>query len=321
MGSMDEGVWRSCEAEPHKFATPPDALIAGTAARQHGVISAAQVAGIGLSRSAVRSRVRNGHLHRKHQGVYAVGHDALTLDGCFMAAVLAGGSNAFLGQWATMALAGLMRWDPSRRIDVTVPGMGKRDRPGIRFHRARTLDPRDTTRIRGIPTTTPARAILEIAPRLSDERLKRVVRQAQAERLASVRQIADMLTRANGHRATGRIAALIATGPAPTASSDEDAVLDLILQAGFEHPIVNAPLGGTRYRPDMRWPAQRLILEVDSAWHDGALAQELDATRQADLEAAGERVLRTTLEQAEQRPGQLVARLHAAGAPYTDRQP
>jgi very-short-patch-repair endonuclease len=306
-----------------RFDTPPDVQVAWLAARQHGCVRTDQLLTRGLDHAAVTRRVSKGHLHRIHLGVYAVGHDALTLDGRFMAAVLAGGVGAVLSQWATCALAGLVRWYDDRRIDVTVVGTGARARPGIRFHRARSLDPRDTTRIRGIPTTTPARALLEIAPQLSDDRLKRYTRQAQAEQLTNTRQIAATLRRANGHRATKRLAALIATGPAPTRSTHEDIVLDLLLDAGFQHPHVNEALriNTATYQPDLRWPAQRLILEVDSPWHDGRLAQELDAARQADLEAAGERVLRTTLEQAVAQPEQLIRRVRAAGAPYTEPQP
>ena len=90
------------------------------------------------------------------------------------------------------------------------------------------------------------------------------------------------------------------------------------------HPIVNQPLviAGIPYRPDLRWPAQRLSLEIDSSpWHDGPLSQELDADRQAELEAAGERVLRTTRDQARRAPQQLVARLLAAGAPRAQGKP
>lgn len=300
--------------------TPPDVRVAALASRQHACVRADQLAACGLDRSAVRRRAAKGFLYRIHLGVYGVGHGPLTLDAQFMAAVLAGGEGAVLSRWATVALVGLMRWRGGG-VDVTVLGSGPRAQPGIHFHRARNLDPRDTTAIRGIPTTTPARALLEIAPWLSDRRLKRLVRQAQAERLATIDEIADTLRRANGHRAAKRLAALIDTEPAATRSSDEDVVLDLILNAGFEHPVVNQRLQGTSYYPDLRWPEQHLILEIDSAWHDGALAQELDATRQAELEAAGERVLRTTKRQAEAQPRQLVARLHAAGAPYTDPQP
>lgn len=326
------GVWRMNRAGRDELATPPDMRVAHIAAGQNGCISNDQLRRCGLDKDAVARRVRKGQLHRLHTGVYAVGHPGETLHGQFMAAVLAGGDDACLSRWASAALAGLVRWD-GRPIDVSITGTSHRARPGIRFHRARTLHRRDVTRLHGIRTTTPARVLLEIAPQLSDTRLKRLVRQAQAERLANTRQIADVLARANGHAATARIAAIIASGPAPTASGHEDVVLDLVLQAGLEHPVVNGPVRthATTYYPDLRWPARQLILEIDSGWHDGHVAQGLDAGRQADLEAVGERVLRTTREQAVRHPSQLVARLIAAGAPrarrprqtapYTDRQP
>ena len=304
-----------------RFATPPDLRAARRAARQHGCIRSDQLAACGLDRAAVARRVRQGWLHRVHVGVYAVGCPISTLHARFMAAVLAGGPGAVLSHWASCALAGLVRWD-GRRIDVTAPGEGHRNRSGIRFHRSRSIAPRDVTCRYGIPSTTAARGLLEIAPQLSDRRLKRAVRQAQAEGQASVEQIADVLRRANGQRGAARIAQIIAPGPAPTASGDEDSVLDLILQAGFEHPVVNGPrsVGVRTYFPDLRWPAERLILEIDSSpWHDGALAGELDASRQAELEATGERVLRTTRVQALQNPAALVARLDAAGAPRAGR--
>ena len=299
-----------------RFDTPPDLLVARKADEQQGRIRIDQLRACGLDEAAVRRRVAKGWLHRLHTGVYAVGHPGGGMHADIMAAVLAGGHGAVASHWASASLHGFVRWD-DRRIDVSVPGTGGRSRPGIRFHRPRRLDARDTTTVEGIRTTTAARALLEIAPQLSDRRLKRAVRRAQAERAANVRQIADVLRRANGHRATRRLAHLIATGPAPTASGHEDAVLDLLLGAGFAHPDVNPRLrmgGGTSYRPDFRWPAERVILEVDSTWHDGPLNNELDAERQAELEAAGERVLRTTLEQALLRPHQLVRRLQAAGA-------
>jgi len=304
-----------------RFATPPDVRAARTAARQLGCIRMDQLAACGLDRAAVARRVRKGWLHRLHIGVYAVGYPAGTLHTRFMAAVLAGGEQAVLSDWASCALAGLVRWD-GRRIDVTIRGTSHRYRPGIRFHRAPSLAPRDVTRLHGIPCTTPARAILEVAPQLSDHRLKRLLRKVQAEGLANVDQIAAVVHRAPGRGGAKRIASIIATGPAPTASRHEDVVLDLILQAGFEHPVVNGPLrvGATTYFPDIRWPAQRLILEIDSSpWHDGVLSEQLDGERQAELEAAGERVLRTTRDQAIVAPRLLVARLLAAGAPLARR--
>jgi len=280
----------------------------------------AQLLACGLDDDAVARRVAKGWLHRRHAGVYAVGHAGRTLHATFMEAVLAGGDRAVLSHWAALVLWGLVRWD-GRPVDVAVPGSGGRSRKGIRFRRL-SLDSRDVDRQYGIPVTTAARALLDVAPQLSDERLRRVVRKAQAERIASVGQIADVLSRAKG-LPTRRLAALVAEGHTPTYSGHEDAVLDVILRAGIERPQINQPLvaGTSTYYPDMRWPAARLILEIDSAWHDGRLAQDADAARQADLEAAGERVLRTTREQAIAQPRQLAARLIAAGAPYTGQQP
>lgn len=303
-----------------RFVTP-DARVAVVAGRQHGHIRIDQLVACGLSHDAVERRVHKGWLHRVHVGVYAVGCRTETLHALIMGAVLAGGAKALASHWASAALHRFVRWD-GRRIDVTVVGSGGRRRDGIRFHRPHVLDPRDVTRVAGIPTTTAARALLEIAPQLDDRRLKRVVRQAQAEHATNVRQIAGTLRRAANHPSAGRLARIVATGAASTESGDEDVVLDLLLDSGFAHPVVNATLvvGGARYRPDMRWPAQRLILEVDSAWHDKPLSAELDAERQAALEAAGERVLRTRAHEAVVAPGGLVRRLRAAGAPYTDPQ-
>jgi very-short-patch-repair endonuclease len=94
--------------------------------------------------------------------------------------------------------------------------------------------------------------------------------------------------------------------------------LDLILGAGLRRPAINERLGAVF--PDLRRPEQRLTVECDgAAWHDGELAREDDAERQARLETSGERVLRVTWRRAVTRP-QTLARLTAAGAPYTDRQ-
>lgn len=90
----------------------------------------------------------------------------------------------------------------------------------------RALHPRDITRVAGIPATTAARALLEIAAQLSDRRLRRAVRQAQAEGSTSVRQIADVLRRANGHRATKRQADLEVAGERVLGTTAAQAIVE-----------------------------------------------------------------------------------------------
>jgi hypothetical protein len=299
--------------------TPPDRTVARVAAQQHGVISVPQLRAAGLNRTAIAVRVRNARLHPIHRCVYAVGHEALTLHGRFMAAVLACGPAAVLSHRAAAALWGFLAWDEARYPEVTVPGPAPRRHPGVRAHRTRTLDPRDVMRREAIPVTTPARTLLDLADDLPPKGLRRTTRQAQAMHRTNVRQIAEVLARAGGRRGAARLGTLIADGPAPTRSELEDLVLDLIASAGLQRPAINERLGAVF--PDLRWPDQRLTVECDgAAWHDGRLAREDDAERQARLEATGERVLRVTWQQAVTHPQQTLARFVAAGAPYTDRQ-
>ena len=100
---------------------------------------------------------------RVHRGVYAVGHEGVTLQGRFMAAVLACGRAAVLSHFAAAAHWGFVRWD-DRQPEVTVSGSGVRRIGGVRAHRVRSLDRRDIMRRDGIPVTSPARTALTSRP-------------------------------------------------------------------------------------------------------------------------------------------------------------
>jgi len=99
-------------------------------------LSFQQLQGCGLSAKAILVRERRGQLHRVHRGVYAVGHEAWTLHGHFMAAVLAGGEGAVLSHFAAAALWGFLRWQPGA-ADVIVPGDRGRTQKRLHVHRAR----------------------------------------------------------------------------------------------------------------------------------------------------------------------------------------
>ncbi len=73
MPPSSQGVCWESEGRPHFLNTPPDVRLAIFAAEHEGVVSTRQLHDLGLNNSAIRVRVRNGHLHRIHHGVYAVG--------------------------------------------------------------------------------------------------------------------------------------------------------------------------------------------------------------------------------------------------------
>jgi Transcriptional regulator, AbiEi antitoxin len=77
-----------------------DAAIGALAGRQHGVVSAAQLLALGLTRAAIEARVKTSRLYVVHRGVYAVGHRSLTAHSRDLAAVLACGPEALLSHRA-----------------------------------------------------------------------------------------------------------------------------------------------------------------------------------------------------------------------------
>lgn len=292
-------------------------IVAQLAARSWSVVTTAELRACGLDDDAVAVRVANGRLHPMYRAVYAVGHANPPREGWYLGAVKACGDGALLS-----CCAGGHLWElglPGTGLpDVLVPNRRAPDHPLIRGHRTDHLPPEDIAVHKGIPVTSPLRTLLDLAAVLDYPALRRAVREAQVRNLIDLGELARRLRGPGPRRGRAQLARIVATGPAPTRSVLEDVVLDLLLGAGFAHPDVNVPIWieGRRVVPDLRWPEQRLVLEADgAAYHDNLLAREDDTERQAVLEAAGERVIRVTWEQAVARTAQTRRRVGAAGAP------
>ena len=295
--------------------TRADARVAEFAAAREGVMSIRQLRNCGLNDKAVFVRVRQGWLHPIHRGVYAVGHPGISRRGRFRAAVLAGRRGTALARFAAAAEWGFMPWN-ERHPEIIVTRGGARRIPGVRVYRSRTLVRRDVQHRNGIPMTSPARTLLDLAAVLPEKALRRATRQAQAMRLVSVEEIREICDRLGSrHRGAGKLRRIVSGGPAPTRSPLEDIVLDLLDGAGIRRPLINAPLtcDGRTIIPDFLWPDLRLAIEADSVtWHEHKLVRENDADKQAILEAAGYRVLRITRDQATNHPRQTLARIREA---------
>ena len=304
------------QPQPEDSTARDDVLVARTAARQHGVVSYAELVACGLSHDAIFVRVRNGRLHPLHKGVYAVGHANVTLDGCYLAAVKACGDGAVLCGRSAAVTLNIIRWE-DRYPDVLVLGDSAPQHPRINGHRTSYLPREHVTMVRGIPVTTAERTLLDLAGVLSARALRRAVRQAQFLKLTTVRSLVAALHGPGPRRGRKQLARIIGTEAAPTQSELEDIVLDLILRAGFVHPSVNAPLflDGRRIVPDLRWPRERLVIEADGPHHDDPFERAADKERQRILEAHGYRVIRVTWEQAVMRPAVTLRRIAEAGAP------
>jgi very-short-patch-repair endonuclease len=288
-----------------------DTLVAAAAAESRGVLSRAELRACGLSDEAIKVRVRTGRLHRVFRGVYAVGHRGLTPEAGWLAAVKACGPIAALSHFSLAMLFGLLPVE-DRRPEVTIPAASKCRVDGIVVHRTRDLD---RVSHKGIPTTSAARMILDLAPRLDDVPLRRLMSRAQSMHLTNLRLLGRQLDRAAGRPGRARFARVLSTEPPATRTELEDRVHDLLTAAGLTPPHVNVPLhlDGRRVIPDFHWPDHHLIVEADSAqWHDTPQARADDAERQALLEAHGERIIRVTWQQATAHAAQTAQRVTLA---------
>jgi hypothetical protein len=295
---------------------PPDAELAELARRQWGVVSVEQLRALGFGRSAVTRRVRAGRLHRLYLGVYAVGHAHLGREGRRLAAVLACGEGAVLSHRSAAAHWGLLQTSQAG-IDVTAR-RGRREVEGIRLHWSRSLAAQDTAAHEGMPITSLARTLLDLAATVRPDRLERALAQAERLQLYDHAAIADVLSRSNGHRGRAALTRATAEEPKLTRSELEVIFLRLVRQAGLPEPRSNLPLAALdhpRLEPDFYWPTHRLVVETDG-WetHSTRAAFQTDRRRDAALVAAGWRVMRFTYDDVAYDGPTVVRRLRAAAA-------
>ncbi|HYI17866.1 MAG TPA: DUF559 domain-containing protein [Solirubrobacteraceae bacterium] len=286
-----------------------DLLIARFADRQHGVVARWQLLSAGASPDAVDRRVGSRRLRLLHRGVYAVGHRSLRPEGYRLAAVLACRRGALLSHAAGAAHLEL-RASSATIIDVTVPHTNPCRRPGIRVHRHAALRPEERTEHLGVPVTTVARTIFDLAATFPRRTLERVIDQAEVLQLFDLHDLEAVIAAHRGRPGAPLLAAVLA-GYAPdqdlTRSELEEAFLALCAEQGLQRPRVNAIVVGLEV--DFHWPRHRLVVEVDGwRFHRTRRAFERDRERDAILAAAGLRVLRFTARQiAAERPAVVAA--------------
>jgi very-short-patch-repair endonuclease len=281
-----------------------DRLIAAVAAKQFGYITREQLYALGLSRRAIEYRIEVARLIPVYRGVYAVGYVQRTPVARACAAVLACGEHAALSHGSAASLWGFSKhWDAP--FEVTAPTI--RIRNAIKVHRSRTLARRDITRQLGIRVTTPARTVLDTAPRLSGKRLSRFVNDALRTPYLHVADLADVLNRNPSHPGTNRILPYVRT---PTNSPLEDDFLEFAQRYGLPKPTTNTYLLG--YEIDVLYPRERVIVEVDGyEFHSDRDSFERDRKRDVVMLAADVVTVRITKDRMQEEPVQEAGRLRS----------
>jgi very-short-patch-repair endonuclease len=186
-----------------------------------------------------------------------------------MAAVLACGPGAVLSHRSAARLWNLQT--DGAKIEVTSASRGRRRKRGpILVHETRELPSQDRGTIDGIPVSSLARTLVDLAAVVNPDRLGRAWEEADRMRKLDVRAVEEVLARSRGRKGTKHIRALIAERRVATDTREgmERDLADAIRKARLPTPAFNVLVEG--YLVDAVWFERRLVVELDSyAFHDG----------------------------------------------------
>lgn len=289
------------------------------ATRQHGVVSARQLAQIGYLRNSASKASRVERLHRVHQGVYAVGHRRLTWYSWCWAAVLGAEPNetdevvwpAVASHLTAAYLWGLLRYRPEA-MHVTAPTR-RRAKRRFKVHFSSILAEEDRSFREGIPVTALPRTLLDLAITARPGRLEGYLERAEERGLFDLAAVEDLLARCGGHRGRGRLAKALAIyrpDPAFTRSRFEKRFRHLVRAAGLPAPAMNFNVA--EFELDAYWPDLRFAVELDLfETHGSRAAFERDRRRQEELKLLGVEMIRITKPRLDQEPEAVLRNLTA----------
>lgn len=260
--------------------------LAELARRQHGVVSIRQLQQLlGYSRVGVRRLVESGRLHRIDHGVYAVGHTDLSLQAECLAAVLAVGPGALLSYYSAGWLWGLWQGSPKPIHVTAVVPRHHPTRKGLTRHRARNLVEDDRALVLGIPVTSVARTLLDLAWKLRSRQLRRVLNRVEELGLLDLEAIDAVIERNRGHHGAKRLrhALDIYEPPLYARSEFERRFVEHLVASGLPRPVTGwVELG---YELDVYWPDLRFAVELDT-WETHGTRRAFESDHDRDLDFA-----------------------------------
>jgi very-short-patch-repair endonuclease len=279
------------------------------AGQQHGVVSATQLLEAGMTRSAIRHRVRTGRLHRLHAGVYAVGRPDLTREGRWMAAVLACGDGALLAGFSAARLWELI--DRGGELpEVSVPtDTHVRGPRGVVVHRCLGRLTADAVQRAAIPVTSLQLTLIDLAGVTDQRRLRSAVRQAERVHRLDLRELRQAVDRPRTEARRARLRAVLDVYlPRAIESELEDALLELCRRHRLPLPDTQVRIGD--HRVDFLWPDLRLVVETDGAQtHDTVVGRHNDRVKDRALLALGFEVVRFSYAEVVRQPGMVIREL------------
>lgn len=280
------------------------------ATRQHGVVSHRQLLELGCGVRWIERRLAEERFEAVHREVYSIGYSRLSRKGRWWAAVLAYGSGTVLSHHSAAVLWGLRRSQAGAiHVNASLGWQGIGRRRGIYLHRCQ-LRPEETTIHDGLPVTTIGRTLFDFAEAAPYGDLKKTTEAADRRNLLQLRELEEICERGRGRRALKPVRRLIAelAPPDEGRSPLEIRFAAFVREHRLPAPFQNVDVLG--HEVDALWPADRLIVELDSWEHHGHRAAfERDRARDSKLLIAGYRSIRITHRRLDREAEQLAAEI------------
>lgn len=282
-----------------------DDILARIASLNHGVVTRAELLDAGMSATQIRVRLERGSLLHEYRGVYRVGHRAPSLEAWYLAAVRAGGDGALLCGTAAAKLLGLVK---GTAPPPQVMSRTERRVPGVVTRRSRRLDRLDAAEWRGVPVTSVARTVVDLAAVLDSAGLARACHEAGVLHGTTPSQVQAVMARLSARPGAASLRAVLDGDVPVTLSRLEVAFVALLTRECLELPTMNRPAGGRRV--DCRWPGRRITIELDGyRFHSSRHAWELDRRREREARARGDEFRRYTYGDVLEDPRLMLAEL------------
>jgi very-short-patch-repair endonuclease len=306
----------------------PDQAVLQLASRQHGAVAVRQALDLGLDPDGIRHRVARGQWFRATRRVLTVVGSARSTSQRLMVATLHEGVEAYVARSTALS-----RWHlPGFRLGPVEIVCGRRrsgkTSPVAMVHTSRDLLPTHITALDGIPITTPARALFDIAATEHPKRVERAIDNALSRRLVTnallhrtLRELAD-----RGRDGITLMRELLDARPAgyrAPESNTEARLNELLERAGQRCLSAQHDVGDDEAwigRVDLRDDLLPLVVEVQSdLFHGSLLDRQRDRERIAALRGAGFLVIEIWESEVWRRSDDVVERIVAARRELTAR--
>ena len=254
------------------------------------MVTRQELLGAGISDDEIRWRLKTGALLEEYPGTYRVGHRAPSTEATYMAAVKATGEGALLAGLAAAYHRRLVKGPPP---PPEVISLTERRVPGIVTHRARRQPGADATVHRGIPTTSAARTLVDVAAVLDSNALAEACHEAGVKYGTTPADVKAVLKRRPASKGARKLRRIMEGDFKVALSKLERGFLKLLRAAKLPLPVTNKPTGS--HRIDCRWPEHKLTVELDSyRFHNSRRAWEKDRHREREARARGDDFRRYT---------------------------